>query len=215
MALRRPRAGTDTQPDEQLVERLTWLLGKGFRLGFQTAEWLLWRTGGRPRALGLCLAAMQRAAEERPDIQTACSLCLAAESIMPLSLLAAEKGRLGCQQLLHARGFLAARNVTLGALLAAAARKQRGQVALWLASKLLQQPLAGKAAATEHVAGGTLADRVVQRRQFAAELSADLFAEAAHVGSVPLLQLLRQHGCGWDACVWRFAATSGCVELIE
>ncbi len=46
-------------------------------------------------------------------------------------------------------------------------------------------------------------------------LMADVFAAAAQLGSLSLLQLLRQRGCPWNGKAWEGGAWSGCVELLE
>jgi hypothetical protein len=43
------------QPDEQLLERLSWLQGRGFKLGDATALWLVRFATDCPRALALAL----------------------------------------------------------------------------------------------------------------------------------------------------------------
>jgi hypothetical protein len=46
-------------------------------------------------------------------------------------------------------------------------------------------------------------------------LTAEVFAAAAQVGSLQLLQLLREAGCPWDESVWEGAAQGGCAALLE
>ena len=46
-------------------------------------------------------------------------------------------------------------------------------------------------------------------------LTARVFAMAALIGDLPLLQLLRQRGCPWDETAWEYAAEGGCVAVLE
>ena len=45
--------------------------------------------------------------------------------------------------------------------------------------------------------------------------TAELFADAAQLGSVPLLQQLRQRGCPWDATVWGKVVYAGSEALLQ
>jgi hypothetical protein len=100
-------------------------------------------------------------------------------------------GRLCSLQLLHQRGWLAPGLVFLTYMLSFDGCRDYETTAAWLLDNLCG-PGPGKHPCT-----------------------AELFAAAAQLGSVPLLQQLRERGCPWDARTWGAAARSGCGALLQ
>jgi hypothetical protein len=181
-----------------LAARLAWLAGRGFVLGPPTAAWLLTALGDEQPALEYLL-------------DHAAVLTVPADA-RRLALLACARGRLRCLALLRERGGLAPSVVPLHELFAAAAQHGRKDVGSWLAEALCcvccAALCAPPAAATASGAGAGPARPAVASPRHA--LTARVFAEAAGLGSVPLLEALRAAGCPWSSATWVRAAQAGC-----
>jgi hypothetical protein len=104
---------------------------------------------------------------------------------------ASEHGRLQSLRVLLERGWLGPDRVDLAALLRGYPGRCGPGSSSWRVSALCG------AGAGQHA------------------LTAVLFASAAVVGSVPLLQQLRYQGCPWREDAWRSAAWAGCEALLE
>ena len=100
-------------------------------------------------------------------------------------------GRMGSLQLLHERSWLVPQHLGAAQLLRDCGLGGHPAVATWLLN---------------NVCGGGPGQH---------PYTAELFAAAAQLGSVPLLQQLRERGCPWDPSVWQAAVYSGCAALLQ
>ncbi len=104
---------------------------------------------------------------------------------------ACRHGRIGSLQLLLERGWLLPQHVCAAVLLRACAVGAHRATAAWLLDTLVGD------APGEH------------------PYTEDVFAAAAQLGSVPLLQQLRERGCPCDEFAWDGAAAAGCAALLQ
>ncbi len=100
-------------------------------------------------------------------------------------------GRMGSLQLLHERGWLAPQYARAAWLLRACAKQGQQATAAWLVGNLC---------------GGGPSQH---------PCTAELFAGAAELSSVPLLQQLRERGCLWSASACQAAVHSGCEAVLQ
>jgi hypothetical protein len=135
------------------------------------------------------------------EVETLATILVDSESDegwFPWAEAASRHGRTGFLQQLLQRGALEPQRIRFHDLLGFWGRSADNEHRLFTFRWLL-----------EHLTGEGVPE--VQRHP----LMAEVFREAARFGDLPLLQLLRQRGCPWDAKAWSSAASNGCTAVLE
>jgi hypothetical protein len=196
-----------------LVARLCFMQQRGFRLGVDAALYLLTGTCDEPAAL----AFMLDEAGLQPDDDTA--MYIASSACCDASLRSL--------RLLHQRGWLTPVRMYSYQLLLQAVKNGQLRAATWVFETLgggWMEPvipghierLVGACARGDRLAVASwLIDNVCGNGPGKHPYTAELFAAAAQLGSVPLLQQLRERHCPWDATAWQGAVRSGCEAVLQ
>jgi hypothetical protein len=184
---RQCRGLSATGPD--LVARLLFLQQRGFYLRQNTARDLMTGQQDEPAALAFMLDEAGLHHTRNPEISA--FVAVMTVNSHELADAAGSNGRLESLRLLHQRGWLTPERISAEQLVGACANAGQRTTTAWVIDTLC--------------GGGTGQHPYTE----------ELFAAAAELGSVPLLQQLRERGCPWDEWAWEAAAESGCEALLQ